>query len=48
MFIQWKWKRVSETVSGITSSNKGMSMNSIANVFVLLRITIVSHLLGTA
>ena len=38
----------SATVSGITSSNKEMSMNSIANVFVLLSITFVSHLLGTA
>ena len=41
-------KLASAMVSGITSSNKEMSMNSIANVFVLLRITFVSHLLGTA
>ena len=41
-------KLTSAMVSGITSSNKEMSMNSIANVFVLLRITFVSHLLGTA
>ena len=36
----------SPAVSGITTSNKEMSMNIIASVFVLLRTTFVSHLLG--
>ena len=34
------------TVSGITTSNKEISMNIIAIFFVLLRTTFVSHLLG--
>ena len=38
----------SPTVSGITTSNKEMNRNIIASVFVLLRITFVSHLLGRA
>ena len=35
-----------QTVRGITTSNKEMSMNIIVSFFVLLRATFVSHLLG--